>query len=285
MFWIAAEDLGRVMAVMEVHGLSNVQKVCWYKDDQNMTGNPARMISSWEVFVLGSRLSANRGHNINNLDKNPLKRHNMLTGPGLHKYNKHPDGSKVNIHQKPTYLAKWLCDNFAQPDDNVLVCGSGAGGEVYGCLEAHCNVVCMDTDAKQMEYLRGNLETYDARKANTLLQEATKARRQDAKAKKDAKEEGDDLALEDSETCDTCGVELTTESKAHECPGCQEQCCDTCAVVTEEQGEFAYHCSEPCKEMLGMNQHDANEELKEAEEAESVLISAANEAVLSAPTA
>jgi hypothetical protein len=136
-----------------------------------------------------------------------------------------------------------------------------------------------------MEYLRGNLETYDARKANTLLQEATKARRQDAKAKKDAKEEDEDPALEDSDTCQTCGVELTAESKAHECPGCQEQCCDTCAIASEENGEFVYHCSEPCKEMSGIEQRDANDELTAAELAEHAALTVATEAVLNAPTA
>ena len=185
-FWVSTRDLGRVMTVMEEHGLSNVQSVFWYKEDQNMTGDPRRFISSVEVMAIGFRTSGDASNNINNLSKNPLERHNIVVGPGLHTYSKHSDGTRVNIHQKPTYLAKWIVDNFARTDDTILICGHGAGGEVYGCVEGHCNVVCMDSDEKQVAFLRSDLQTADARIEAKVQADAAKVSREEAQAAKDA---------------------------------------------------------------------------------------------------
>ena len=83
------------------------------------------------------------------LDKNPTKRHNMFIGPQQRAFHKDQLNNMINPYQKPAYLAYNMCKAFCNPFDEVFILGSGAGGDIEGCVAAGMNVVALEKDARQ----------------------------------------------------------------------------------------------------------------------------------------
>ena len=87
---------------------NDIQAVMWYKENQNVEGPQEKFTHSWEMFIVARKKSSDAELNTCRMSRNPLERHNHLVGPTLSKYRVDVDGKKVNIHEKPTYLAKYL---------------------------------------------------------------------------------------------------------------------------------------------------------------------------------
>jgi hypothetical protein len=83
------------------------------------------------------------------LDRNPTKRHNIIIGPQQRAFHKDQLNNLINPYQKPAYLAYNMCKAFCNPFDEVYILGSGAGGDIEGCVAAGMNVVALETDARQ----------------------------------------------------------------------------------------------------------------------------------------
>ena len=92
-----------------------------------------------------------------NMGNDPRERHNFIEHPAVTTYLKHPDGTVVNACQKPPELSRWFVGNHIKPGSNVLVIGAGAGGDVFGALEAGANVVAIEKDHQQFVSLGAEL--------------------------------------------------------------------------------------------------------------------------------
>ena len=157
------------------------------------------------------------------LDYNPMERHNHITGHTLSTYRRNADGEKINIHEKPTYLARQLATMFCSPGDWVVVCGSGAGGEVFGCIEAGMNVVAIDKDEVQIKALCANLLTYDA-------EQELKADRENTKSANRKTLKGDPKARKlIANACANCGVAKEGLERG-DCARCGGPLCSQCAL-------------------------------------------------------
>ena len=117
-----------------------------------MEGATDIFIPAVETMIIARQKDADKNVNICHLSSNPLERHNIVQSKTPREYKTYPDGTKVNIHEKPAGLAADYVKWYSNPGDWVIVCGAGAGGEVYGCLEAGRYVVAIEQDKKQCDF-------------------------------------------------------------------------------------------------------------------------------------
>ena len=230
----------------------DLHKVFWYKENQNVEGNKDQFTLAVEELLLGRMKTTDKALNTCQLPNNPVERHNIITGPTLHTYKKNEMGEKINLHEKPKYLATWLCETFTKPGDWVLVIGAGAGGEVFGALDGLCNVVAIEKDPEQAEALESNLRRYES---ELEMQERNAAKKR--KAKQNSIQKAQQEALE--RACQNCGCHRSDDVD-RECYMCSTQCCKTCFILKSEDGEDCGLCGAVCEHKF--KQHQKNEAFK-----------------------
>ena len=217
----------------------DLHKIFWYKENQNVEGNKDQFTLAVEELLVGRMKTTDKTLNTCQLPNNPVERHNIITGPTLHTYKKNEKGEKINMHEKPKYLATWLCETFTKPGDWVLVIGAGAGGEVFGALDGMCNVVAIEKDPEQAEALESNLRRYES---ELEMKERTSAKQR--KAKKNAIQKAKDDAL--ARACHNCGCHRSDEIE-RPCIECDLACCKTCLILYSEAGEGCGFCGPACE--------------------------------------
>ena len=118
-----------------------------YKPQQNYTGYN-NYLSACEFMLLAFKPEASKVRFL--MDKNPLLRHNLAQANrgALRKYF---NGQPINLTEKPSSVMEQLVKNHSQPNDVILMLGTGAGGDVMGALNANRNVVGIEIDAAQVE--------------------------------------------------------------------------------------------------------------------------------------
>ncbi len=133
---------------LEEYGYQHVSQIHWYKANQNLEG-PQQLIFAFELIIIAWR-SGFTGMPFH-MERNPMRRHNIIVGPALRVHHKHSNGENINPYQKPAYIAYQLCKVFAQPLDNILIVGFGAGGDVEGASAAGMNVVAIEREKTQFD--------------------------------------------------------------------------------------------------------------------------------------
>jgi hypothetical protein len=228
--------------------------VTWWKTDQNVRGDKQDLTWATEQGVLGNKKSADASVNRCNMSSNPTERHNVITGPALHKLSKNSEGNVVNQHESPTYVAKWFGDKYTHDGDWVIVCGAGAGGDVRGFLEAGCNVVAIEKDPTQYAFLCESLAVYEA----TLEQEDKKKQDKDGKRGKEGKNEKGDKddgdQGESPDLADRCGnCPSTVDQIMLKCTKCQKTICSMCTFDYDDRDPTAGvdFCGEECMTQYG----------------------------------
>ena len=110
---------------LEEYGSQHVTEIHWSKANQNLEGHQ-QTIFAFELITIAwrGRFTAMPVH----MERNPMRRHNIMVGPTLRVHHKHSNGENIDPSQKPADIAYQLCKVFAQPLDNILVVGFGAGG-------------------------------------------------------------------------------------------------------------------------------------------------------------
>ena len=117
-----------------------------------MTHEPCpQYVFAYEQMVVGFK-GGDRACPFNG-PKDSLFKHNVLMGPVQSRRCRDSDGEVVNPYEKPPWLAYHFTNTHTSPNDQVLVLGAGAGGEVVGALGAGRNVVAIEADQKQFSYL------------------------------------------------------------------------------------------------------------------------------------
>ena len=212
-----------------------VNPVFWYKTDQNVVGDKRDLTWAVELCAFGLKRSADLSINRCILSDNPTERHNIIKGPSLHKMGKYLNGGVVNQHESPPYVAGWFAARWTHPGDWVLICGAGAGGDAKGFLDAGCNVVLVEKDAQQFEYLCSTMSTYEA----TI--DAREAKAGDANDPDENK-----VPVGDGPACPNCPDHKAQTFSA--CIQCSSPLCDSClhdyaGRVPEDGREF---CSAEC---------------------------------------
>ena len=150
--WCEIGQLGAIRALLESpeHGYANVQPFFWYQPDKNVAGPVYRRTPSVEVCLIAHKGSPSGYGAQFNLDKDPVKRHNHITGPSRRVLTKDPSGGHpINIHEKPDWLGEAILGEYTRPGQWIFVGGFGAGGDVRGALGAGLNVVAIENDPKQ----------------------------------------------------------------------------------------------------------------------------------------
>jgi hypothetical protein len=156
-FWIAmyCNHMLITPTVKELtdHGYQNVSVFVWWKHNLNIE-SVMHVIFATEYIVMGWRSGV--ADMPSNLDKNPTKRHNVFIGPQKRVFHRDGTGNIINPYQKPAYLAYNMCKAFAEPYNTVLIVGSGAGGDVEGCVAARMNVIALENDERQFRVCFGD---------------------------------------------------------------------------------------------------------------------------------
>ncbi len=207
-------------------GYEDIQCITWYKEDMNLVGNPESLVPSTEIIIMARKRSADNAKPISFLSPDPTKRHNVIVGPKLSNPRKYPNGHRVNQHEKPEYLARELLRLFCMPGQWVVVVGSGSGGDVRGALRAGMKVVAIDTDEKQIEFLKGDCKTWEADYDEKVRKAAV-----DEKVSADVWPRQDQglIFREPPQTeCSNCGCDLSATNVAEPCTECSTPCCAAC---------------------------------------------------------
>jgi hypothetical protein len=137
--------IGQTVQALEAHGFSKCETNHWYKCNLNTEGRS--LVFAFEHFVVAYR--GRRSDFDFKLPTNPLLRHNIMWGPQQRNFHKLSGGKPINPFQKPSYIVNRLLETCLQPGSNVVVIGSGAGGDVEGAVAAGMNVYAFENDPKQ----------------------------------------------------------------------------------------------------------------------------------------
>lgn len=212
--WHKSDDTPLVKKILYERHYKNLQQVCWYKDNHYVSGPQGFYVNSWEMCTIG--FQPNQASAPHDMSLDPRKRHNFISCPSVTTLHKKEDGTPVNPCQKPSAVAKWLISNHCGPGGTVLVIGHGAGGEVFGAIEAGCNVVAVEHDSVQHQALVSIIHKYNEdylTKENARIKKEERDKKRDDQAtlsKPSANTnpnddpndlEGDD---EDEVTCESC---------------------------------------------------------------------------------
>lgn len=157
------EQVGELThALREAHYVY-ITPVCWYKEGHTHVSNKMQLTPAFEIMVVARRQrEGNPAHCY--LEENPTHRHNFISGPSQRQYLMYDHTQKVNPTQKPEYVFKWVLERFCRPGQPVLICGTGAGGEVRAAADLQIDVVGVEQDRKQLTALHSSLIRYEADK-------------------------------------------------------------------------------------------------------------------------
>ena len=227
----AMSQVSEIMDVMTVFGCKNVVPIFWYKTNQQQVGQVYWSLAV-EVFVQGQYSSGGRINT--HFSKDPLQRHNHFSGPRLMKYLKHSMtehmGKNVNDHEKPGYVIQNLLRPCMTPGGTVLIIGTGAGGDLRGCIEEGWNVAGIEMDPDQYKAVVSLMTTYNVVQAQLEDKNAKAASRlrlggpkvDVAPADEECKACG--MFCKGTATCDSCGSKLCPDcDKDGECVECKDK--------------------------------------------------------------
>jgi hypothetical protein len=229
--WTDYRHLGEAEQVLlDSQYNKDVGPVFWYKENQNYEGASDRFTTSVEVFMIGRKKSTkDKSLNICHMSHNPMKRHNIISGPAMTGYLTDAKGEKINMHEKPGYLAQWMGKTFTNKGDWAMVVGAGAGGDVFGLLENGNNVIAIERDGKQVKALEAHLVTYDTRKEIKAIAAAKNIKQLQVKLSKDDKEEL-------GNGCPNCGCSARSVKRL-ECYACNTGMCAQCDTNRAKDGK------------------------------------------------
>jgi hypothetical protein len=146
-----------------------------------------------------------------------------LVGPGQRTYIKTSAGVNVNVCQKPAYLAEYFGKHYCQPHSNVVVLGSGSGGDVQGLMNSGLKVHAIEQDEKQSQAMMANLRTYKVNNEFWKLVPNAKFRVVRETAQVDDGVEAPPIDVK----CGSCGKD-TQVPPAEKCHSCGAFCCPEC---------------------------------------------------------
>jgi hypothetical protein len=126
----------------------------------NVVGPVYKRTPAVEVFLVAHKGPVNHYGAQFNLSKDPVERHNMISGPSKRVLSKNSAGKAINLFEKPDWLAEAILTQYTRPGQWIYVGGFGAGGDVRGALNAGLNVVAIEKDPVQYHATIANLRRF-----------------------------------------------------------------------------------------------------------------------------
>ena len=155
------EDTIIVKEAMESRGYKNLQQAYWGKPNHYVAGPVSRMTPVIEIATVGFNPDSGSIHW--NVSDDPRLRPNFFSCPSVASLARDSTGTVINVTEKPPQLAEWLLGMFCKKGSNVLIVGTGAGGDVKGALKAGMNVIGVENDEKQYNQLKSEMNAWVAR--------------------------------------------------------------------------------------------------------------------------
>lgn len=162
--WIVVhkiEDTIIVKDAMENRGYKNLQQVYWHKPNHYVAGPVNRLTPVVEIVTIGFNPDSSAMHW--NVSEDPRLRPNFFSCPSVASLARDSNGNVINVTEKPPQLAEFLLGMFCKKGANVLIIGTGAGGDVKGALKAGFNVIGVENDEKQYQQLQSEMNAWVAR--------------------------------------------------------------------------------------------------------------------------
>ena len=162
--WIVVhkiDDTHIVKEAMEMRGYKNLQQVFWEKPGHYVNGAMSRLTPVIEVVTIGCTPNADAIHW--NVSSDPRLRPNLFSCPSVLSLARDSTGTVINVTEKPPQLAEFLLGMVCKKGSNVLIVGTGAGGDVKGALNAGMNVIGVENDEKQYIQLKSEMNAWVAR--------------------------------------------------------------------------------------------------------------------------
>ena len=158
--WFDARQFAIVEKALEAAAYNNIQSVYWYKAEQNQTCPVHLRVPAVEVGIIAFHGQVTNFSAFINLPTDLFDRHNILVGPGQRTYVKTATDVTVNVCQKPAHLSEYFGKHYCQPHSNLVVLGSGAGGDVQGLMNSGLKIHAIEQDEKQSQAMMANLRGY-----------------------------------------------------------------------------------------------------------------------------
>jgi hypothetical protein len=218
--WINPIQVADVTEALELTGHDNIQKFYWAKIDNRPPTPAQRMASVVEMALVAYRKTTTNFSQFISLPNRIDDRHNIIFGPGLHRLGRDEHGKVINIHEKPPYVSEYVAEHFSTPGSRVMVLGSGAGGDVWGFVNAGRDVVAIEIDKKQYDSMHARALGYKPMPEIDLIISNQDLRMSKSQAK---------MQREDSQAgfCVTCLEAEVKTDEVRECPQCLKTFCET----------------------------------------------------------
>ena len=232
--WFDARQFAVVEKALEAASYSHIQPIYWYKCEQNQQLAAHLRVPAVEVGLIAFHGAVTSFTPYINVPMDLYDRHNIVIGPGQRTYVRNSEGVVVNPCQKPPYLAEYFGQQYCQPHSNVVVLGSGAGGDVQGLMNSGHKVHAIEQDAKQstamMAYLRTYKPSYQLGKIVPSIKVRAHSKPEEAEVKEEKVVEikygkcDKDTQFPPAQQCHSCGayvcVPCTPRIDFKECPVC-----------------------------------------------------------------
>jgi hypothetical protein len=244
--WCDVRQYAMVEKALEAAAYGHIQPIYWYKVEQNQQLAAHLRVPAVEVGLIAFHGAITNFSSFINVPMDLYDRHNIVLGPGQRTYIRNTEGVIVNACQKPPYLAEYFGQQYCQPHANVVVLGSGAGGDVQGLMNTGLKVHAIEQDQKQSTAMMSYLRTYKPSCQLNKIIPSTRVRGQpepdveevevvaqpvDVKCGKCEK----DTQSPPGQQCHSCGGYVcpacTPMADAKECPVCEDRFREVDVVV------------------------------------------------------
>jgi hypothetical protein len=158
--WINPSQLNVVTEALEETGHDNIMTMYWHKVGNRPPVPAHRLASITEQCVIAYSKGTTQYSNYLNLPTDVLQRGNMIMSRGLGVLSKNVSGEEINRFEKPPWVSQQLIAMFTKPGAEVLVLGSGAGGDVKGILNAGRDCLAIESDTKQYDAMVAHMLEY-----------------------------------------------------------------------------------------------------------------------------
>ena len=170
--WCNPFELGLVKKVLKNLSFKHIQVLTWYKSGFNQVSGPAcTFLPATELAIIAFHGEVTTAPRYLNMPLDPLQRHNHIIGPKMGKRAVDNDQQEINPCEKPAYLAEWILRKLTKTGDTVVVAGFGAGGDLRGALNAGCNVLAIEQDARQFNAVKRMLPLFKPKSNLSMLVE------------------------------------------------------------------------------------------------------------------
>ena len=152
--YVSFDMVAMAKRAMAANGYVHVQELPWFKHNHNHEGCPYTLMPAiGEILLIG--LSGATAGELDRTyitwDRNPEKRPNLLVCPTPAHRKTDVHGKVINLHEKPDCIISYLIPRLTVEGSTVLVCGSGAFGDILGIAACGRNAIGIEMDTVQFQ--------------------------------------------------------------------------------------------------------------------------------------